>query len=78
MNKVILIFSLLVFSKIQAQEPIFKDKFDDAIPVLNFGTFHRGFTSDATSVDFDEHNKKKSGIVNDFSRRFYGLTTHKN
>lgn len=63
MNKVILIFSLLVISKIQAQEPIFKDKFDDAIPVLNFGTFHMGFTSDANSVDFDENDKKNQEDV---------------
>lgn len=27
------------------------------IAVLNFGTFHMGFTSDATKTEFDEHDK---------------------
>lgn len=63
MNKLVLIFSFLAISKIHAQQPIFKDKFDDAVPVLNFGTFHMGFTSDATSVDFDEHDRKNQEDV---------------
>lgn len=63
MNKVIMMLSLLAFSKTMAQQPIFKDKFDDAIPVLNFGTFHMGFTSDATSVDFDENDRKNQEDV---------------
>lgn len=63
MNKFFLFLQLLVVSQIQAQQPIFQDKFPDAVPVLNFGTFHMGFTSDATSVDFDEHNKKNQEDV---------------
>lgn len=31
-------------------------KFDTAIAVLNMGTFHMGFTSDANKTEFDEHN----------------------
>jgi hypothetical protein len=54
---------LIAFSKTMAQQPIFKDKFDDAIPVLNFGTFHMGFTSDANSVDFDENDRKNQEDV---------------
>lgn len=54
----------MIISQLQAQQkPIFQDKFPDAVPVLNFGTFHMGFTSDATSVDFDEHNKKNQEDV---------------
>ncbi|WP_222940985.1 DUF5694 domain-containing protein [Flavobacterium macrobrachii] len=63
MNKVIMMLVLIAFSKTMAQQPIFKDKFDDAIPVLNFGTFHMGFTSDANSVDFDENDRKNQGDV---------------
>ncbi len=37
---------------------IYKDKFDDAIPVLNVATFHMGYTSDASSTNFDEHDRK--------------------
>ena len=63
MNKVIMMLVLISFSKTMAQQPIFKDKFDDAIPVLNFGTFHMGFTSDANSVDFDENDRKNQEDV---------------
>lgn len=63
MNKLIFILTFLVASNAKAQKQVFKDKFDDAIPVLNFGTFHMGFTSDATSVDFDENDKKNQEDV---------------
>lgn len=63
MNKLFFILSFLAFSKIHAQKTVFKTKFDDAIPVLNFGTFHMGFTSDANSVDFDENDKKNQEDV---------------
>lgn len=63
MNKLIILFAFLVISKVRAQQTIFKDKFDDAIPMLNFGTFHMGFTSDANSVDFDENNQKNQEEV---------------
>jgi hypothetical protein len=43
------------FSLTKAQE--IKTKFDDAIPVLNLGTFHMGYTPDANSTEFDEHNQ---------------------
>lgn len=33
------------------------------IPVLNFGTFHMGQTSDATKTDFDEHDKNNQKEV---------------
>ncbi|MNJ91828.1 hypothetical protein D3C87_94830 [compost metagenome] len=40
------------------QKNIYKTKFDDAIPVLNVGTFHMGETTDANSTEFDEKNKE--------------------
>lgn len=35
----------------------------DKIQVLNFAFFHFGYTSDATSVDFDEHDAKQQKEV---------------
>lgn len=38
----------------------------EKIPILNFGTFHFGNTSDATTTEFDEHdkeNQKQAHIV---------------
>ncbi|HTG56621.1 MAG TPA: DUF5694 domain-containing protein [Niabella sp.] len=49
---------LFIYFTASSQIQKFDDKFDDAIPVLNFGTFHFGYTPDATKVEFDEHNKK--------------------
>ncbi len=40
------------------QKNLYKMKFDDAIPVLNVATWHFGETSDASTTDFDEHDKK--------------------
>ncbi|MEO1517053.1 MAG: DUF5694 domain-containing protein [Bacteroidota bacterium] len=33
------------------------------IPILNFGTFHMGFTSDANSTEFDENDKENQRAV---------------
>lgn len=33
------------------------------VQVLNFGTFHMGFTNDASSTEFDEHNKENQTRV---------------
>lgn len=54
---------LLLYMTADAQQKPFKDKFDDAIPVLNFGTFHMGYTPDATKVDFDKKDKKNQQEV---------------
>lgn len=64
MNKLILMLSFSIISQLQAQQkPLFEDKFPDAVQVLNFGTFHMGYTPDANSVNFDEHNKKNQEEV---------------
>jgi hypothetical protein len=54
---------LTVLSTVSAQTPIFKDKFDQTIKVLNFGTFHMRYTDDATSVEFDENDAKNKAEV---------------
>lgn len=38
------------------------------IPVLNFGTFHMGQTSDEHSTEFDEHNKKNQEKVHQIAK----------
>lgn len=48
---------------VTAQKFEFKDKFDNAVPVLNVATFHMGETSDATSTEFDEHNLNNQNEV---------------
>ncbi|WP_114790500.1 DUF5694 domain-containing protein [Niabella yanshanensis] len=52
------VLCLFIYLNASSQIQKFDDKFDDAIAVLNFGTFHFGYTPDATKVEFDEHNKK--------------------
>lgn len=63
MNKLFIFILLTVLSTVSAQTPIFKDKFDQTIKVLNFGTFHMGYTDDANSVDFDENDVKNKADV---------------
>ena len=40
------------------QKNIYKMKFDDAVSILNVATWHFGETSDASSVEFNEHDEK--------------------
>lgn len=47
---------------------IYKDKFDDAVPVLNVATFHMGETSDAGSTEFDENDKKNQEEVREVAK----------
>lgn len=69
MKTFILALANLVVMQLQAQQkPIFEDKFPDAVQVLNFGTFHMGYTPDATTVDFDEHNKKNQEEVHKIAK----------
>ena len=39
------------------------------IQVLNFGTFHMGYTNDANSTKFDENNKKNQQEVHEIARK---------
>ncbi|BDD11233.1 hypothetical protein FUAX_36650 [Fulvitalea axinellae] len=45
-------------TKLEIQKPK-----SDKVQVMNFGTFHMGYTPDATTVDFDEHNAKNQTEV---------------
>lgn len=51
---VTIILSMKIFAQ---QKPLTAStRFDSAIAVLNMGTFHMGFTTDANKTEFDEHN----------------------
>ncbi|MGB3852290.1 MAG: DUF5694 domain-containing protein [Tunicatimonas sp.] len=39
------------------------------IPVLNFGTFHMGFTTDAATTEFDENNKENQVAVHQIAEK---------
>lgn len=43
-------------------------KFEDAVPVLNLGTFHMGYTPDATTTEFDEHDEKNISEVHKIAK----------
>ncbi len=69
MKKIILATALLCTSVFcTAQQIQFKTKFDDAIPVLNFGTFHMGYTPDANKTEFDEHNQENVRQIHEIAR----------
>lgn len=59
---------LLAFAiSFQAQTFQFKDKLDDAVPVLNIATFHMGSTSDANTTEFDEHNAENKRRIHEIA-----------
>lgn len=60
---------LLIASLLQAQSSSITTKFDDAVPVLNMGTFHMGFTNDARGTEFDEHNANNVKQVHEIARK---------
>jgi uncharacterized protein YfkK (UPF0435 family) len=39
------------------------------VQILNFGTFHMGFTNDANTTEFDEHNKDNQKKIHDIAER---------
>ena len=41
----------------------------DKIQVLNFGTFHFGYTNDATKVEFDEHNEQNKRHAHEIAKK---------
>lgn len=58
MNKLVFLISLLLTTTpSQSQELDVDLEFDDAVPVLNLGTFHMGYTPDANTTEFDEHDE---------------------
>ena len=69
-NLFITIITVLGSVNLSAQAKYnFQTKFDDAIPVLNVGTFHMGYTTDANSTEFDEHNKENIRQVHELANK---------
>lgn len=60
-------FFLAFAASLKAQTFQFKDKFDDAVPVLNIATFHMGNTSDANTTQFDEHNAENKRRIHEIA-----------
>lgn len=66
MNRVIVLLCVLILgcnSSNKTSEPK-----NGKIKVLNFGTFHFGYTPDANKTDFDEHSKKAQREVREISK----------
>ncbi|WP_196936736.1 DUF5694 domain-containing protein [Sphingobacterium hungaricum] len=69
MEKITYTIALLCFAlQSFAQEFRFQTKFDDAIPVLNLGTFHMGYTPDANKVEFDEYDKENVAQIHEIAK----------
>lgn len=70
MSKIMLLLTLLATVFIAyGQETKFQTKFHDAIPVLNMGTFHMGYTPDANKIDFDEHSKENIRQIHEIAKK---------
>lgn len=52
-----------------SQRKIYRDKFEDAVPVLNIATFHMGETSDANSTAFDEKDSKNQREIRELAKK---------
>src|SRR5690625_2806614 len=53
-----LIIMVLLNTQLQAQELNEPVKFENTVKVMNMGTFHMGYTPDATTTEFDEHDPR--------------------
>lgn len=59
MRKLFLAGALALSTNIGSAQNLNVDtKFEDAVPVLNMGTFHMGYSPDADTTEFDEHDKR--------------------
>ena len=63
------LFTCTIFCNAQVTPLAASTKFDTAIAVLNMGTFHMGFTSDANKTEFDEHNADNVKQVHEIAKK---------
>jgi len=68
-NLLLTIATVISSISVNAQTYQIKTKFDNAIPVLNVGTFHMGYTPDANKMDFDEHNKDNIRQIHEIAKQ---------
>ncbi len=59
---------VLLSIQLQAQELKEPVKFENTVKVLNMGTFHMGYTPDATTTEFDEHDQKNIDRVHQIAQ----------
>ena len=52
----------------QLTQDVLNDEFRK-IPILNFGTFHMGFTTDENTTEFNEHDKENQSKVHEIARK---------
>jgi len=64
-----LIFIISCNERAPKEKSTIPQKENDKIKVLNFGTFHMGFTSDAKTVEFDERNEKNKQEVHEIAKK---------
>lgn len=69
MKKVILIISLCIGGQCISQNQAKEMDSHHAIPVLNFGTFHMGFTSDETTTEFDENDSQNQKQAHEIAKK---------
>lgn len=71
MKTFIISIGLLLSVQLHAQQNtvIIPTKFQDSIPVLNMGTFHMGYSTDAHTTEFDEHNKENVKQIHEIARK---------
>ncbi|WP_037320709.1 DUF5694 domain-containing protein [Salegentibacter sp. Hel_I_6] len=63
-----LIMMILFSIQLQAQELNEPVKFENTVKVLNMGTFHMGYTTDATTTEFDEHDQDNIARVHQIAQ----------
>ncbi|WP_240623445.1 DUF5694 domain-containing protein [Brumimicrobium aurantiacum] len=72
MKQIYLLFTVLLFSCNTPDNQLKVDKStehkSDKIKVLNFGTFHFGYTPDANKTEFDEHSKESQKEIREISK----------
>ncbi|CAM4071651.1 DUF5694 domain-containing protein [Gillisia limnaea] len=56
--RITVIMMVLLNIQLQAQEFKKPVKFKNTVKVLNMGTFHMGYTPDANTTEFDEHDQR--------------------
>ncbi|MDM1367183.1 DUF5694 domain-containing protein [Myroides marinus] len=68
--RVKLFYLLIMYLVGQFTQAQIKDnlKSVNLIPVLNMGTFHMGYTPDASTTEFDEHNAKNKEMIHEVAR----------
>jgi len=67
-KQLIFVTALLLGIQMKSQDTDLSLKFEDAIPVLNLGTFHMGYSTDANTTQFDEHNEENIAQVHKIAR----------